>query len=60
MICEEIKCVIMWNRVKYFFENWNESCMSGFVRVTGFGISLKQREKKNYTKNASAYHHRRF
>ena len=40
---EKVKCVIMWNRVQYFFENWNDSCMSVLVRVTWFGISLYQR-----------------
>ena len=40
----------MWKRVKYFFENWNDSCMSVFDRMTQLGISLKQRGKLFYKK----------
>ena len=37
---DKMKCVMMWNRVKYFFENWTDSCLSVFVHLTWFGISL--------------------
>ena len=50
---------MMWNRVTYFFENWNDSCMSVFVRGTRCGISLKQREiffyKKFYSTSSRTF-----
>jgi hypothetical protein len=32
LICEKMKCVMMWNRVKYFFENWNDRCICCTLR----------------------------
>ena len=34
------KIVMMRNRVKYFFKHWNDRCMSFFVHMTQFRISL--------------------
>ena len=34
------ECVTIRNMAKYFVENWKDSCMSVFFKVTRFGISL--------------------
>ena len=40
--------VTMWNRVKYFITNCSNSCMSGLLSATQFGMSLWHYSFRSY------------